>query len=187
MKLHVLYFLIHIFIELKSTKDEDENDREQEKLVDTTKTLTQKIAALEEELGLNRDLIQTLESEKDQLVREKQNLVVAQMELAVSSESRTLAGDVLSDVEITGLKELNDELLAKNQLLEEQKVHLEEEKSTKEEITLDQITSLKKLNKELMAKNQVLEEEKSQYEEQSVTALNQVCSNKINKKSNLKG
>ena len=111
--------------ELKSSSEEsqtkEETDQQQrEQLTVSNNTLNQKIAALEEELGLNRDLIQTLESEKDQLIQEKQDLVVAQMELAVSSESRTLAGDILSDVEITGLKELNEELIKKNQLLEDE-------------------------------------------------------------------
>ena len=158
--------------ELKSSSEEsqtkEETDQQQrEQLAVTNNTLNQKIAALEEELGLNRDLIQTLESEKDQLTREKQDLVVAQMELAVSSESRTLAGDVLSDVEITGLKELNEELIKKNQLLQD-------EYSTMKSTTFDQITDLKKLNEELSLKNQQLEDERRQFEEKSQNALSQV-------------
>lgn len=155
--------------ELKSSNEEsqakDESDKQQ--LADTNNTLNQKIAALEEELGLNRDLIQTLESEKDQLAREKQDLVAEKMELVVSSESRNLAGDVLNDVEITSLKELNEELMKKNRLLED-------EHSTMKSTTLEQITDLKKLNEELSVKNQQLEEEKRQFEENSETALSQV-------------
>ena len=158
--------------ELKSSSEEsqtkEETDQQQrEQLIVSNNTLNQKIAALEEELGLNRDLIQTLESEKDQLIQEKQDLVVAQMELAVSSESRTLAGDILSDVEITGLKELNEELIKKNQLLED-------EHSTIKSTMINQITDLKKLNEELSLKNQQLEDERRQFEEKSQNALSQV-------------
>ena len=78
----------------------------------------QKISALEEELELNRELIQTLRTDKNQLEYEKQELLAAQMEQAVSEQSKNLADQALSNVQIAELQENNQQLMTKNEKLE---------------------------------------------------------------------
>ena len=171
--------------------DETEETEEIKQLRASVQSTKERILALEEESNLNRDLIQNLESEKAQLVEdkeelskdkqilesEKQKLLAAQMELAVASECRSLTGDVLSDVEITGLKELNGELTVINQLLQEQ---LNEERVKSENAATlvnnisGQMEELKQANNEILANNQLLAEEKVKLEGQWETVSEQV-------------
>ncbi|XP_066918874.1 putative leucine-rich repeat-containing protein DDB_G0290503 [Clytia hemisphaerica] len=90
----------------------------QEQQQTSTQQWEQKISALEEELDLNRELIQTLRTDKNQLEYEKQELLAAQMEQAVSEQSKNLADQALSNVQIAELQENNQQLITKNEKLE---------------------------------------------------------------------
>ena len=111
---------------------------EKQQLLQTAEELRQHITDLNVKLGSIQQEVGTLHEDKMQLKTENQELRVAQMENAVSGESKNLADSVLNEVQMSELKKTNEALSTDNLSLADDL-----------RATMDQLTTFKNQIKEI--------------------------------------